>query len=61
MKLGGKGFLLFAGLQPETPGRLAAHAYSYEAMEWAGYEMLGRFAEAAGDTQTLDAARVIRD
>jgi ferritin-like metal-binding protein YciE len=61
MKLGGKGFLLFAGLQPETPGRLTAHAYAYEAMEWAGYEMLGRFAEAAGDTQTAAVARTIRD
>ena len=59
MKLGGKGFLLFAQLMPETPGRLAAHAYSYEAMEWAGYEMLGRFAEAAGDAQTADVARQI--
>ncbi len=57
MKLGGKGFLLFAAAMPETPGRLAAHAYSYEAMEWAGYEMLARFAEAAGDTPTVVAAR----
>ena len=54
MKLGGKGFLLFAAAMPETPGRLAAHAYSYEAMEWAGYEMLVRFAEAAGDSQTVE-------
>ena len=60
MKLGGKGFLLFAKLQPETPGRLAAHAYSYEAMEWAGYEMLMRFAEEAGDRQTVETARTIR-
>ncbi len=57
MKLGGKGFLLFAAVQPETPGRLAAHAYSYEAMEWAGYEMLIRFAEAADDAETIAAAR----
>ena len=57
MKLGGKGFLLFAAVMPETPGRLAAHAYSYEAMEWAGYEMLVRFAEAAGDSETVAAAR----
>lgn len=61
MKLGGKGFLLFARLLPETPGRLAAHAYSYEAMEWAGYEMLIRFAEAAGDGETVEVARTIRD
>lgn len=61
MKLGGKGFLLFARMMPETPGRLAAHAYSYEAMEWAGYEMLIRFADAAGDTRTAGIARQIRD
>lgn len=61
MKLGGKSFLAFAKLQPETPGRLAAHAYSYEAMEWAGYEMLLRMAGAAGDAETARAAREIRD
>ena len=61
MKLGGKGFLLFAQIMPETPGRLAAHAYSYEAMEWAGYEMLIRFAEEAGDAETAEVARKIRD
>jgi ferritin-like metal-binding protein YciE len=61
MKLGGKGFLLFARVMPETPGRLVVHAYSYEAMEWAGYEMLLRFAERAGDIDTAEAAKVIRD
>jgi ferritin-like metal-binding protein YciE len=59
MKLGGKGFLLFARVQPETPGRLIDHAYSYEAMEWAGYEMLRRFAEHADDPQTAETARTI--
>ncbi len=54
MKLGGKCFLLFARVQPETPGRLVAHAYAYEAMEWAGYQMLLRIAEAAGDFRTAD-------
>lgn len=52
MRVGGKGFLLFAQAMPETPGRLVDHAYSYEAMEWAGYEMLQRFAERAGDMET---------
>lgn len=61
MKLGGKGFLLFAALQPETPGKLLAHAYSYEAMEWAGYEMLQRFAKLAGDEETATVATRIRD
>jgi ferritin-like metal-binding protein YciE len=56
MKLGGKGFLLFARVMPETPGRLVNHAYSYEAMEWAGYEMLKRFARHAGDEKTVEVA-----
>jgi ferritin-like metal-binding protein YciE len=59
MKLGGKGFLLFARVQPETPGRLLAHAYSYEAMEWAGYEMLRRLAESVNDTETAHIAESI--
>jgi ferritin-like metal-binding protein YciE len=59
MKLGGKGFALFAVLMPETPGRLTAHAYSYEAMEWAGYEMLARFAQEAGDAETVKVAQTI--
>lgn len=61
MELGGKGFLLFARAQPDTPGKLTAHAYSYEAMEWAAYEMLGRLAESAGDTATVAVAHAIRD
>src|SRR3954447_9295240 len=59
MKLGGKGFLLFARVMPETPGRLIDHAYSYEAMEWAGYEMLARFADRAGDPDSVQTARAI--
>lgn len=59
MKAGGKGFLLFAQMMPETPGRLVAHSYSYEAMEWAGYEMLRRFAEHAGDAATAEVAKVV--
>ena len=61
MKAGGKGFLLFALGQPETPGKLAVHSYSYEAMEWASYEMLARLARLAGDPQTLAVAFTIRD
>jgi len=61
MRLGGKGFLLFARVQPDTPGKLCAHAHSYEAFEWAGYEMLLRAAERAGDETTAGAARAIRD
>jgi len=45
MKVGGAGFLLFARSQPDTPGKLVAHAYSYEHLELAAYELLIRVAE----------------
>lgn len=61
MKLGGKGFLLFARIQPDTPGKLAAHAHSYEALELASYEMLIRMARRAGDEMTVRVASTIRD
>src|SRR5690349_9943361 len=49
MAVGGKGFLLFARLNPDTPGKLFAHALSYEALELASYELLARVAERAGE------------
>jgi ferritin-like metal-binding protein YciE len=61
MRVGGAGFLLFAKAQPDTPGKLVAHAYSYEHMELAAYELLARTAERAGDTETVELARRIRD
>jgi ferritin-like metal-binding protein YciE len=60
MRVGGAGFLLFAKSQPDTPGKLVAHAYSYEHMELAAYELLRRVAERAGDEATADTARRIR-
>src|SRR3954447_5415147 len=48
-KLGGWGMVLFARLNPDTPGKLAVHAYSYEHMELAAYELLRRMGERAGD------------
>ena len=47
-KATGIGFALFARFQPDTPGKLAAHAYSYEHMELAAYDLLGRLAKRAG-------------
>jgi ferritin-like metal-binding protein YciE len=61
MSLGGKGFILFARSQPDTSGKLVAHAYSYEHLELASYELLIRVAERAGDAETVAVARRIRD
>jgi ferritin-like metal-binding protein YciE len=60
MRAGGLGFLLFAKLQPDTPGKLTAHAYSYEHLEVGAYELLARVATRAGDEPTAEAAGVIR-
>jgi ferritin-like metal-binding protein YciE len=56
MKLGGKGFILFARLNPDTPGKLLAHAYSYEALEEASYALLGIVAREAGERQVAECA-----
>jgi len=60
-RAGGVGMLLFAKFQPDTPGKLVAHAYSYEHLEVAAYELLRRVAERAGSIQTVEAAREIGD
>jgi ferritin-like metal-binding protein YciE len=59
MAAGGKGFILFAKSQPDTPGKLASHAYSYEALELAAYELLQRVASRAGDDATVEVAQRI--
>jgi ferritin-like metal-binding protein YciE len=51
--LTGKGFVAFARAQPDTPGKLVVHAFSYEHMELAAYEMLADMAERAGDMAVL--------
>jgi ferritin-like metal-binding protein YciE len=55
--LTGVGFALFAKFNPDTPGKLVNHAYSYEHMELAAYDLLGRIAQRAGDTETAELAR----
>lgn len=57
--LTGKGFAAFARAQPDTPGKLVAHGFSYEHMERAAYEMLAHVAELAGDGETAAVARRI--
>jgi len=56
---GGYGMLLFARSQPDTPGKLTAHAFSYEHLELAAYELLAAAAEREGDEQTVALARAI--
>jgi ferritin-like metal-binding protein YciE len=58
-RVGGWGMALFAAVNPDTPGKLAMHAYSYEHMELAAYELLRRMAERAGDTAVRDMAITI--
>lgn len=58
-RVGGVGMALFARFQPDTPGKLTAHAYAYERMEMAAYELLGRLAERAGDDDTVLTAEMI--
>src|SRR5215218_1153036 len=48
-RAGGWGMVLFARANPDTPGKLAMHAFSYEHMELAAYELLRRIADRAGD------------
>lgn len=57
--LTGKGFTAFAGAQPDTPGKLVVHAFSYEHMERAAYELLASVAARAGDPDTVQTARAI--
>ena len=58
-KVTGIGFALFAKFNPDTPGKLVAHAYSYEHMELAAYDLLGRVADRSGDASTATLARDI--
>jgi ferritin-like metal-binding protein YciE len=59
MAIGGKGFVLFARLQPDTPGKLHAHALSFEALELSSYELLRGVAERAGEDFVAAAAERI--
>lgn len=59
MAAGGKAFVLFARSQPDTPGKLLAHAYAFEHLEEAGYRLLGHVADRAGDAATAEMARAI--
>jgi ferritin-like metal-binding protein YciE len=59
--LTGLGFAAFAAAQPDTPGKLVVHAFSYEHMEEAAYDLLAQVADRAGDSATVEVARRIGD
>ncbi len=59
MKIGGKGFIVFARVNPDTPGKLLAHAYSYEALEEASYALLALVAARADDDDVVAVAHRI--
>ena len=58
---GGFGMVLFAKSQPDTPTKLAMHAFAYEHMEVAAYELLARAGREAGDAETAEMALAIAD
>jgi ferritin-like metal-binding protein YciE len=58
-RVGGWAMIVFARLNPDTPGKLTAHAFSYEHMELAAYELLGRVARRAEDDAVVDLAQRI--
>jgi ferritin-like metal-binding protein YciE len=60
MKVGGKGFILFARANPDTPGKLLAHSVSYEGLEEASYILLGTVAQESAEAEVADAAERIR-
>jgi len=60
MRLGGKGFILFARSNPDTPGKLLSHALSYEALEEASYSLLELVAMQAGASDVVETATRIR-
>jgi ferritin-like metal-binding protein YciE len=59
--LSGPAFVLFAKSQPDTPRKLVTHAYSYEHMELAAYELLSRVAIRAADEETASLAQQIAE
>jgi ferritin-like metal-binding protein YciE len=58
-RVGGWAMIAFAWVNPDTPGKLTAHAYSYEHMEQAAYALLERAARRAEDVDLMQLARRI--
>src|SRR4051794_32686815 len=58
-RVGGWAMVAFAKLNPDTPGKLVAHGFSYEHLELAAYELLARVARRAGDEEVAEMAERI--
>src|ERR671915_1680184 len=58
-RVGGWGMIVFARVNPDTPGKLAMHTFSYEHMELAAYELLRRIADRAGNEPVRELAQRI--
>jgi nucleoside-diphosphate-sugar epimerase/ferritin-like metal-binding protein YciE len=56
-RAGGIGMAVFAASEPDTPAKLLAHAFAYEQLEIAAYELLRKRAEEADDEETAAIAR----
>ena len=56
-RAGGIGTAVFAASEPHTPAKLLAHAFAYEHLEIAAYELLEKRAAEAGDEETAVTAR----
>jgi ferritin-like metal-binding protein YciE len=59
MRLGALNWGGFFQAQPDKPGKLAAFVFAFEHLEIAGYELLRRIAERAGDGATVQTAERI--
>lgn len=58
-RVGGWAMIAFARINPDTPGKLTAHAFSYEHMEVAAYGLLAGVARRADDAGVVEMARRI--
>jgi ferritin-like metal-binding protein YciE len=58
-RIGGWAMIAFARLNPDTPGKLTAHAFAYEHMELAAYELLARTARRAQDEAVVSLAHAV--
>jgi ferritin-like metal-binding protein YciE len=59
MRAGALNWGAFFAAQPDTPAKLCGFAYAFEHLEIAGYELLRRVADRAGDPETAEMAQRI--